>query len=78
LAAVAVCAFGAIVIAVRGSGEPVGATVRVAVPIAPVPSALVNVAVMVDVPEPAVVASPLVALIVATVPVLEAHLSCCG
>jgi hypothetical protein len=59
---------------VRGSAELVTAcTVRVALPSAAVPSALMKMAVIVDVPDPIVVAKPVVAPIVATAGLLEFH-----
>ena len=59
---------------VRGSAEFVTAcTVRVALPSAAVPSRLIKMAVIVDVPDPSVVAKPEVVPIVATDGLLEFH-----
>ena len=74
LAAVSVCEAGTMASETRGSGEPAGATMRVALPDAPEPSVLVKVAVMVVVPDPTEVATPVAALIVATDGTLEVHL----
>jgi len=73
-AAVSVCEAGTMASETRGSGEPDGATVRVALPAAPEPSVLVKVAVMVVVPDPTEVATPVVALIEAIDGTLEVHL----
>jgi hypothetical protein len=59
---------------VSGSADPPAeATVRVALPSDAVPSALIKIAVMVVVPDPTVVANPVVKLIDATVGELECH-----